>query len=181
MQGRASTLNPSAPGRSPSFPSGTDPLPPPSERGGGGTGWVELSRTQNDIEAHLLAGRLNEAGVETRRFKDRSGPGAWLHGGSNPWAPVAVLVKKLQLDEARLVLAEISWAQPSVDPFEVQTEVRFPTKPTRTFAVAWWLSAIALGLLFTSIALARTGEVLRSCDLPLVCGSEEATREGPGN
>lgn len=180
MQGRASTLNPSAPGRSPSFPSGTDPHPPSSERGGGGSGWVELSRTQNDIEAHLLAGRLHEAGIETRRLKDRSAPGAWLHGGSNPWAPVAILVKKWQLEAARLVLAEISWAQPSVDPLEVRSRVQYSQRPARSFAVAWWVGAIALGLLFTSIALARTGEVLRSCELPLVCASGEAG-EGPGD
>ena len=139
-----------------------------------------MSRAQNDIEAHLLTGRLHEAGVETRRLKDRSAPGAWLHGGSNPWAPVAIFVKKLQLEEARLVLAEISWSQPPVDPSEARAQVHSPARPTRAFAVAWWVGAIALGLLFTSIALARTGEVLRSCELPLVCGLEEPARGGSG-
>ena len=94
---------------------------------------------------------------------------------------MSILVRKLQLEEARLVLAEISWAQPSVDPVEVATGVHSAERPARTFAVAWWISAIALGLLFTSIALARTGDVLRSCELPLVCGSEEATQEVPGD
>ena len=167
MQGSGSTLAPPVVHR-PSHPSGADPVPPASERGGGGAGWVELARTRNDIEAHLLAGRLNEAGVETSCLKDRGAPGAWLHGGSNPWAPVTVFVKKMQLDDARLVLAEISWSQPSIDP--ISPPVCEP-QAGRRYAVTWWIAAIALGLLFTSIALARTGEVLRSCDLPLVCAS----------
>ncbi|MDQ4095101.1 MAG: DUF2007 domain-containing protein, partial [Actinomycetota bacterium] len=95
---------------------GVDPGVPDVDSGGGGAGWVELLTARDDIEAHLLAGRLAEAGVETRTLKDRSGPGAWLHGGSDPWAPVTILVKRVQLEDARLVLAEISWAQPAVDP-----------------------------------------------------------------
>ena len=167
MRGSASTL--AAPVRHrPADPSGNGPTPPLSDRDGGGTGWVELTRTRNDIEAHLLTGRLNEAGVETSCLKDRGAPGAWLHGGSNPWAPVTVFVKKVQLDDARLVLAEISWSQAPVDPMERPTIER--VGGTR-YALTWWVAAIALGLLFTSIALARTGEVLHSCDLPLVCGS----------
>lgn len=167
MRGSASTL--AAPVRHrPSHPSGNGPPPPSSDRDGGGIGWVELTRTRNDIEAHLLTGRLNEAGVETSCIKDRGAPGAWLHGGSNPWAPVTVFVKKMQLDDARLVLAEISWAQPSIDPMQAPALER--AGGTR-YALTWWVAAIALGLLFTFIALARTGQVLHSCELPLVCGS----------
>ena len=167
MGGSASTF--AAPVRHrPANPSGNGPAPPSSDREGGGTGWVELTRTRNDIEAHLLTGRLNEAGVETSCVKDRGAPGAWLHGGSNPWAPVTVLVKKMQLDDARLVLVEISWAQPPIDPKQTPAVEGAVGK---RYALTWWVAAIALGLLFTSIALARTGEVLHSCDLPLVCGS----------
>lgn len=149
--------------------------PPVVEPGGGGTGWVELTQAGDDIEAHLLSGRLMEAGVETKWLKDRSAPGAWLHGGSNPWAPVTIYVKKLQLDDARLVLAEISWAQPTIDPVAAHTHDPTTASSSTRYAVAWWVTAIALGLLFTSIALARTSAVLRSCDLPLVCGSGESS------
>ncbi|HYN36342.1 MAG TPA: DUF2007 domain-containing protein [Actinomycetota bacterium] len=166
--------------RRPSHPSGVDPDPPVVERGGGGTGWVELTQAGDDIEAHLLSGRLAEAGVETRWLKDRSAPGAWLHGGSNPWAPVTIFVKKLQLDDARLVLAEISWTQPAIDPVAAHASGQADAPPTKRYAVAWWVTAIALGLLFTCIALARTSAVLRTCDLPLVCGSGESSSAPAG-
>ncbi|MDQ4145748.1 MAG: DUF2007 domain-containing protein [Actinomycetota bacterium] len=151
---------------------GIDPGVPDLDFGGGGAGWVELLRAHDDIEAHLLIGRLLEGGIETRTLKDRSAPGAWLYGGSNPWAPVVILVKKVQLEDARLVLAEISWAQPSIDP-QVATS---PREVARSHAIAWWAAALALGLAFTSIALARTADVLHGCELPLVCGGSQ---EGP--
>ena len=141
--------------------------PPPllDGPGGGGARWVELITAQDDIEAHLLTGRLGEAGIETRTVKDRSGP-AWLHGGSNPWAPVSVLVKRIQLEDARLVLVEISWGQPAVDP-----EALAPASPAGTRgALVWWAAAILLGVTFTSVALARTADVLEGCSIPLICG-----------
>ena len=181
MRGSASTLPPPIT-RRPSHPSGIDPISPVTERGGGGTGWIQIARAKNDIEAHLLAGRLGEAGIETSCLKDRSMPGAWLHGGSNPWDPVAVFVKKVQADDARIVLAEISWAQPSVEPVTPGDEThagrsdRLDYRRKRmSYAFTWWVAAIALGLLFTSIALARTGEALHGCELPLVC----AENSGP--
>ena len=144
------------------------PPPQAGDHGGGGSPWVELLTARNDIEAHLLTGRLEEASIETRTVKDRSAPGAWLYGGSNPWAPVVVLVKARQLEDARLVLAEISWAQPAVDP---DTAASDPGR--RSHAIAWWVAALALGVVFTSIALARTAQGTFSCDLPLVCGTSE--------
>ena len=143
--------------------------PPPivEDHGGGGARWVELATARNDIEAHLLTGRLAEASVETRTVKDRSAPGAWLYGGSNPWAPIVVLVRSLQLDDARLVLAEISWTQPAIDPATA------PAAPApKSHAVAWWAAALALGVVFTSIALARTAEGSFYCDIPIVCPAE---------
>lgn len=151
-------------------PERLDPAPPAAP-GGGGAWWVELVRTGNDIEAHLLSGRLDEAGIDCRRLKDRGAPGAWLYGGSNPWAPVAVLVQRYRLEDARLVLAEISWSQPAVDPTSVGG-----SPDSRPPALLWWAAAIALGLAFTSVALVRTADSLDSCDLPLVCASPEVTR-----
>lgn len=151
---------------------GLDPGLPGPDIDGGGTGWVELSTARDDIEAHLLIGRLAESGIETRTVKDRSGPGAWLYGGSNPWAPVAILVKRIQLEDARLVLAEISWAQPAVDPDTPPS----PESAGRPHVVAWWAAALALGIAFSAIALARTADVLHGCDMPIICGhSSEAS------
>jgi hypothetical protein len=164
MQGNTSTLSPPVT-RRPSHPSGIDPISPPVDPGGGGTGWIQIACAKNDIEAHLLTGRLAEAGIETRCLKDRTVPGAWMHGGSNPWAPVAVYVMKLQAEDAQLVMAEISWAQPAVDP----TTTADHSDGGKRYALKWWFAAITLGLLLTSIALARTGEALNNCELPLIC------------
>lgn len=150
---------------------GVDPGIPELDFGGGGAGWVELARAHDDIEAHLLGGRLAEAGIETRTLKDRSGPGAWLLGGSDPWAPVAVFVRKVQLEDARLVLAEISWGQPARDR---QEQVAAGLAPRHAWG--WAIAAIVLGLAFTSIALARTADVLTGCDLPLICADAEGSR-----
>ena len=143
-------------------------FPPPSDRGdtggGGGSGWVRLLTAANDIEAHLVSGRLLEAGVEVRVVKDRSAPGAWLYGGSNPWAPVTVMVRQRQLTDARLVMAEVSFEGPAA------------IRGAEPGAVGWrrplvfWSFALGLGLLLTSVALARTADAIDRCDLPLLCG-----------
>jgi Putative prokaryotic signal transducing protein len=148
------------------------PLPPILEeaRGGGGE-WIELVKVENDIEAHLLTGRLEEAGVDTRTVKDRTAPGAWLYGGSNPWAPVAILVHRLQLQDARLVMAEVSLQAPAA----VQVP---PSRPqVRRRALLWWVAAILLGLIFTALALMRTDAALDSCQERRAC--TEGTESSP--
>lgn len=130
--------------------------------GGGGSGWTELVRAKDDIEAHLLAGRLGAADIEVQVVKDRSAPGAWLYGGANPWAPVVLMVRRRQLVDARVVLAEISYEAPEYSATEQRTDWRTP--------VVWWALALGLGVLMTGVALSRTPVVLERCDLPLVCG-----------
>jgi hypothetical protein len=127
--------------------------PPDGGGGGGGSDWVKLVSAANDIDAHLLAGRLVEAGIEIHTIKDRSGPGAWLIAGSNPWAPVHIMVRRLSLDDARLVLAELAWASPSASPDE---------RPTTRPSALWWATAIALGLMLTGVILAQLVEATSS-------------------
>jgi hypothetical protein len=136
--------------------------PPPSlaeDAGDGGSDWVPLITAENDIDAHLLEGRLNQAGVEVRTIKDRSGP-VWLHGGSNPWAPVAIWVRRFQLDDSRIVLAELSYQWPAAAP-ERSVHGRWPMR--------WWVVAIALGVLFTAIGLARMDAMLNNSCTSAVC------------
>jgi len=145
-------------------------LPPPDlrdeDRGGsGGSGWVVLIKARHDIDAHLLAGRLSEAGIESRTMKDVGAPGAWMYGGSNPWAPVSILVKKLDLEDARLVLAEISYEGPSVDRLATQASDR-----RASFSVLWWLTAVLLGAVLSVLVLSQITRWSPSgCQLPALC------------
>lgn len=93
-------------GRSRGAAIGKPPSPP--EDDGGGSAWVKLIAAANDIDAHLVGGRLAESGVECRFVKDTTDLAAWLYGGANPWAPVTVMVRRLDLDAARQVLAQIA-------------------------------------------------------------------------
>jgi hypothetical protein len=143
-------------------PFGTDVTPPVDPfSGGGGSGWTKLVQAPNDIEAHLVIGRLAEAGIETQSLKDRSGP-AWMFNGSNPWAPVTVLVRKLQLEDAQLVLAEVAFDAPAA----VKEE---PRHKSAWVAVVWWSAAIALGILFTALGWVQANETMESCKQPSGC------------
>ena len=144
-----------------------DAPPPPvrSRRGGGGSGWTQLTRAANDIDAHLLVGRLTEAGVESTTMKDRSAPGAWLYGGSNPWAPVVIMVRRMQLEDARIVLAEIAFELPAREAHAEEKEAHGWRRP-----LVWWAAALVLGALLTGISLMRTAEAFKRCGLA-VCVS----------
>ena len=147
-------------------------LPPPASvwKGGGGSGWVELIRAQGDIDAHLLVGRLGEAGVETRTITDRSAPWTWMLAGSNPWAPVSILVRKLQLEDARLVLAEISYELPPAPP-----RASDGSRARWKGPVLWWSVALALGAGFTAIGLIQTVSSMEQC------AQTSCTRPEPAN
>ena len=140
-------------------------LPPPpdllDERDGGGSDWVQLWVAENDIDAHLLVGRLHQEGIETRSVKDRSSP-VWLFGGSNPWAPVAIWVRRFQFTDSRIVLAELSFQGPDAVPAQAPSG-------SGSMALAWWAAALALGVFFTGIGLMRSMEHLERCGLTLVC------------
>jgi hypothetical protein len=125
--------------------------PPPEEERGGGSGWTELTRARNDIDAHLLVGRLQEGGIETRTVKDRQSLGAWIYAGSNPWAPVMILVRRFQLDDARLILMEISLDAPRA------FQPRISHVSRGRSSVIWWATALLLGLLFSVLAVAQLG------------------------
>ena len=122
-----------------------------------------MIRAANDIEAALLIGKLADQAIETRTIKDRSQPNSWLYGGSNPWAPVLVYVRRIQLVDARLLLAEISLASDEVPR-------RPDTRARRRVPRMWWATALALGLSLSALALLQITEQERFCQLPVLCG-----------
>ncbi|MGH2827384.1 MAG: hypothetical protein ACRDKF_10485, partial [Actinomycetota bacterium] len=138
--------------------------PPRSEDGsrGGGNDWVELFRAANDIEAALLLGKLADAAVETRSIKDRNAPGTWVYGGSNPWAAVMIYVRRLQLIDARIDLAEDSLEIPE----EPSVEDR---RSRRRVPRMWWATALALGIALSAIAVQQAADQRRFCQLPILC------------
>ena len=146
--------------------SGNIDLPPVVEEGrsGGGARWVELVKAADDIDAHLLIGRLQEALIETRTVKDRTAPGAWLYGGSNPWAPVVILVRSFELEQARIVLAEVAYESPAVEPTRVPQPVS-----RRRAALLWWATAVVLGVTFTALIAAQAIRATPGCQLPILC------------
>ena len=139
-------------------------LPPPatSTPTGGSSRWVRLCRAANDIEAHLLVGRLTEAGIETRTITDRAAPSAWLYGGGNPWAPVTVYVLKIQLEDAHIALAEAAFQGPAAATGGAgHSRARLPWK--------WWATALAMGLVLSGVALAQVASSLEACRVPVLC------------
>ena len=132
---------------------GSPTITPPSladDLGGGGSGWVSVARADNDINAHLLAGRLEESGIETRLMTDRGASAAWLFGGSNPASPVLVMVRRIQYEDARIVMAEISMDAPSATPRSQ------PTNGSLRRPLIWWVIALLLGILLTGLSLTAT-------------------------
>ena len=149
-------------------PPSSPPTVDDESNGGGGRGWVELFRAANDIDAALLNGMLADRGIETHTIKDRSQANAWLYGGSNPWAPVLVYVRRIHLIDARIVLAEISLATADVSAARTDESAR------RRVPRMWWATALALGLALSTLALVQITEQERFCQLPVLCGDSGA-------
>lgn len=67
-------------------------------------GWRVIERAGNEIDARLIAGHLQDAGIRVVLEKDNSGYGDYLYGGGNPNAPVTLLVPEEQWEAATVVL-----------------------------------------------------------------------------
>jgi len=81
------------------------PATPPD--GGGGGGWAWLLTARGIIEAELVRGVLESAGIVPVALDGRDpSPGAWMFLSGNVNALVRVFVPASLLDAARLVLLE---------------------------------------------------------------------------
>lgn len=89
--------------------------------------WERLTTANDDIDAQLLVGLLDEAGIETRLVKDRSGYGDYLFGGSNPHAPVSIHVRASQLADARAAVADVASTSEPGAAEEVTSRSNWPT------------------------------------------------------
>lgn len=90
-----------------------DPAPPTTPTGGGGGGrWSRVVTAADGIEAELIRGVLELAGVPVVLDRRDGSPFAWMYPGGNINAPVAVLVPSALLEPARLALLEASLLSP---------------------------------------------------------------------
>jgi hypothetical protein len=108
--------------------------------------WQPLTVAADDIDSHLLAGRLEEEGVPVLFARDVSGYGDYLFGGANPHAPVHIMVPKDLLSEARRVVESVGL--PEDDPMEVPTLAAGSGFPWR-----WAIAVVLLGLLLLGLFL----------------------------
>lgn len=125
------------------MPSGSQVLdrPPPTidDGGGGGGGWAWLVTARGRIDAELIKGLLEAAGVVPVALDARDpSPGAWMFPFGDMNAPVRVYVLRAQLESARLELLETGFALP---------EVPEPEPPRRRGVSAWVLAIVALLIL----------------------------------
>lgn len=94
-----------------------DAPPAPTNEGGGGGGWAWLLTARGIIEAELVRGVLESAGVVPVALDGRDpSPGAWMFLSGNVNALVRVFVPLAQLDSARLILLEAGFEQPEPPP-----------------------------------------------------------------
>lgn len=93
-----------------------DRLPPGIvSDGGGGGGWAWLVTTQGVIEAELVKGLLEAAGIVPVALDTRDpSAGAWLFPFGDTNALVRVYVPRSLLEAARLALLETGYTLPEV-------------------------------------------------------------------
>jgi hypothetical protein len=90
------------------------PSPPETtNEGGGGGGWAWLLTANGIIEAELVRGVLESAGVAPVALDSTDPtPGSWMFLSGNVNALVRVYVSASQLDVARLAVLEAGFAFP---------------------------------------------------------------------
>jgi hypothetical protein len=126
-----------------------DRAPPTDvEAGGGGGGWAWLVTARGIIEAELVRGVLENAGIVPVAFDGRDpSPGAWMFLSGNVNALVRVFVPVSLLDEARLVLLETGLNEPAAPP-------NLPAR--RSWSVSTRVLVLAVTIVVVAIFLLAT-------------------------
>jgi hypothetical protein len=126
-----------------------DRPPARTDDGGGGGGWAWLLTARGIIEAELVRGVLESAGVIPVALDGRDpSPGAWMFLSGNVNALVRVFVPLAQLDNARLVLLEAGFQQPE-QPASAPPPVRAPRFHSRAIWLVITAVVIAIFLIAT--------------------------------
>ena len=130
-----------------------DTPPIATDNDGGGGGWAWLLTARGIIEAELVRGVLESAGVVPVALDGRDpSPGAWMFLSGNVNALVRVFVPLAQLDSARLVLLEAGFEQP-----EPPLAPPAPVRASRFHSRAIWLviTAVVIAIFLLATMHAR--------------------------
>jgi hypothetical protein len=106
--------------------------------------WALVFSARDDVEAHLVAGRLRDAGIEPLLRRSTSGIGDYLLAGANPRAPVDILVSEDDVVRARRELAglDIHYDVPDPEGEPALSWFRLPT-------VRWAMAAVAAVIIWS--------------------------------
>lgn len=144
-----------------------EPAPPRAPTGGGGGGrWARVVTARDAIEAELVRGILESAGVPVVLDRRDDSPFAWMYPGGNMNAPVVVLVPTGLLEAAKLALMEANLlATDSAAPAPEEPPV---VQASRRYGPLRLLVAVLLGLVVGWIVLVEMFGFV-PCALRLFC------------
>jgi hypothetical protein len=115
-------------------------------------GWVKVAVATDDIEAHLIAGRLEGAGIDVLMEPDRTGLGDYLMGGHNPRAPVWIFVPEIAAEEAALTLEGDANLQDD-GPVTVAERSDPPLAAPSGRPVTWWIAVAIIAVILLGFFL----------------------------
>jgi hypothetical protein len=144
------------------------PAPPRLEEGGGGGRWAWLLTAQGIVEAELVRGVLESAGVPVVLDRRDPSPFAWMYLAANVNAPVRVLVPAGLLDTARLHLLEAGIEGERV--LGSTPEKRPPPAPERSLAFRVLQAVLTIAVLLVAgwiVLITMAGRA--TCMLKLFC------------
>lgn len=90
----------------------SDPAPPREHDGGGDGRWAWLLTASDAVEAEIVRGLLEGAGVPVALDWRDPSPFAWMHLSGNLFRPVPVYVPAGLIDDARLHLLDMGLEGP---------------------------------------------------------------------
>ena len=119
--------------------------------------WVELTKANGDIEAHLIAGDLESEGIDTHLEKH---PGVWRYGASDPFELISIYVRPVQLPQAQKLLSEAAAESYAFEETDSSPQTELPDPFIRSRPLRWWLAAFVAGGLILAMLRSSIPEVL---------------------
>jgi hypothetical protein len=141
-----------------------DPAPPKRHDGGGGGRWAWLLTAGGIVEAELVRGLLEQAGVPVVLDRRDPSPFAWMYLAGNVNAPVQLYVPAALLDSARLLLLEAGF---SIDTEPAPPPAMPATQRRPHVGIRWILVASALVVALWILLVTFFGSA--TCMLRVVC------------